>query len=147
MQAHHYLGALPKTGRLNPSSLPTSPIRAAPRGDAIRCLWFWPSPPVRSCAACVATYTRPSRTGPSLSPRRESVSTADAARAPTASESIFRDFLIRRRSVHLDHALQRWNAADGKADDSLAIDNKAMCNAIDRAGRQALVMGLVGRKT
>ena len=83
----------------------------------------------------------------SLSPRRESVSTADAARAPTASESIFRDFLIRRRSVHLDGALQRWNAAYGKADDSLAIDGKTMCNAIDRAGRQALVMGLVGRKT
>jgi len=55
--------------------------------------------------------------------------------------------LIRRRSVHLDGALQRWNAAYGKADDSLAIDGKTMCNAIDRAGRQALVMGLVGRKT
>lgn len=63
------------------------------------------------------------------------------------SESIFRDVLIRVDPVHLDSALQRWNAAYGEADDSLAIDGKTMCNAIDRTGRQAHVMGVVGHQS
>ncbi len=63
------------------------------------------------------------------------------------SESIFRDVLIRVDPVHLDGALQRWNAAYGEADDSLAIDGKTMCNVIDRAGRPAHVMGVLGHQS
>lgn len=63
------------------------------------------------------------------------------------SESIIRDVLIRVDPVHLDGALQRWNAAYGEADDSLAIDGKTMCNAIDGAGRQTHVMGVVGHQS
>ena len=47
------------------------------------------------------------------------------------SESIIRDVLIRVDPVHLDGALTRWNARYGKTDESLAIDGKTMCNAID----------------
>ena len=51
------------------------------------------------------------------------------------SESIIRDVLIRVDPVELDQALQRWNDHYGSADESLAIDGKTMCNAIDDAGR------------
>jgi hypothetical protein len=63
------------------------------------------------------------------------------------SESIIRDVLIRVDPDHLDHALQRWNAAHGEADESLAIDGKTMCNAIDKAGRQTHILSAVGHQT
>ncbi|EQD34463.1 transposase, IS4 family protein, partial [mine drainage metagenome] len=49
------------------------------------------------------------------------------------SESIIRDVLVRVDPVKLDLALQKWNAAFAKEDQSLAIDGKTMCNAIDEA--------------
>lgn len=61
--------------------------------------------------------------------------------------SIIRDVLIRVDPVHLDLALQRWNQAYGQQDESLAIDGKTMCNAIDDQGRQAHIMSAIGHLT
>jgi len=63
------------------------------------------------------------------------------------SESIIRDVLIRVDPDALDHALQRWNADYGQTDQSLAIDGKTMCNAIDEQGRQTHIMSVVGHDT
>lgn len=63
------------------------------------------------------------------------------------SESIFRDVLVRVDPAALDSALQRWNEVWGEEDQSLAIDGKTMCNAIDEEGRQTHVMSVVGHQT
>lgn len=63
------------------------------------------------------------------------------------SESIFRDCLIRVEPRALDRALQRWNAAYGQADESLAIDGKTMRNALDEQGHQTHIMGVVGHQS
>lgn len=63
------------------------------------------------------------------------------------SESIIRDVLVRVDPAKLDLALQQWNAAFAKEDQSLAIDGKTMCNAIDEAGRQTHIMSVVGHET
>jgi hypothetical protein len=84
-----------------------------------------------------------------LAPRRESVSTAAAknGRYLVPSPSIIRDVLIRVDPVHLDRALQRWNQAYGKDDQSLAIDGKTMRNAIDEEGHQTHIMSVVGHQS
>ena len=63
------------------------------------------------------------------------------------SLSIIRDVLIRVNPVHLDRALQRWNQAYGQHDESLAIDGKTMCNAIDDQGYQTHIMSAVGHQS
>jgi hypothetical protein len=63
------------------------------------------------------------------------------------SESIIRDILIRVDPVELDTALQKWNAAFGQEDLSLAIDGKTMCNAIDEQGLQTHIMSIIGHET
>ena len=63
------------------------------------------------------------------------------------SESIIRNVLIRVSPVALDQALQKWNAVYGAIDESLAIDGKTMCNAIDEEGRQAHIMSVVGHES
>ena len=63
------------------------------------------------------------------------------------SLSIIRDVLIRVDPVHLDHALQRWNQVYGQQDESLAIDGKTMCNAIDDQGCQTHIMSAIGHQT
>jgi len=63
------------------------------------------------------------------------------------SESIIRDVLIRVDPVELDQALQEWNEQYGSVDESLAIDGKTMCNAIDEDGRQAHIMSAVGHQS
>jgi len=55
-----------------------------------------------------------------------------------------RDVLIRVDPVHLDCALQRWNQCYAQQDQSLAIDGKTMCNAIDDQGNQTHIMSVVG---
>jgi hypothetical protein len=60
------------------------------------------------------------------------------------SESIIRDVLIRVDPHALDCALQQWNGAFGQTDETLAIDGKTMCNAIDSQGQQTHVMSVVG---
>jgi hypothetical protein len=59
------------------------------------------------------------------------------------SLSIIRDVLIRVDPAHLDRALQGWNQAHGKEDQSLAIDGKTMRNAIDEEGHQTHIMSVV----
>lgn len=63
------------------------------------------------------------------------------------SESIIRDVLVRVDPVKLDLALQQWNAAFATEDQSLAIDGKTMCNAVDEAGQQTHIMSVVGHET
>jgi len=63
------------------------------------------------------------------------------------SLSIIRDVLIRVEPVHLDRALQRWNQIYGHEDESLAIDGKTMCNAIDDQGRQTHIMSAIGHQS
>jgi len=63
------------------------------------------------------------------------------------SESISRDVLIRVDPADLDRALQGWNAHYGAVDESLAIDGKTMCNAIDADGRQTHIMSVVGQQS
>ena len=63
------------------------------------------------------------------------------------SETIIRDVLVRVDPVELDKALQRWNEAYGKNDESLAIDGKVMKNAIDESANQAHIMSVVGHES
>ena len=63
------------------------------------------------------------------------------------SESIIRDLLIRVDPVHLDRALQGWNELYAQGDESLAIDGKTMCNAIDDQGHQTHILSVVGHKS
>lgn len=63
------------------------------------------------------------------------------------SMSIIRDVLIRVDPVDLDRALQRWNKAYGQHDESLAIDGKTMCNAIDEQGQQTHIMSAIGHQS
>jgi len=58
-----------------------------------------------------------------------------------------RDVLIRVDPVSVDRALQRWNQAYGQEDESLAIDGKTMCNAIDDHGHQTHIMSAVGHQS
>ena len=110
--------------RTYPSSLPTSPIRAAPKGDAIRCRWFWPSPPERPSAACAAT--KPSRTGPKVSaPRPESGSVAAVKAGATAcranrSSAIVSSVSIPSISMPLCNAGMRSMARPTRASPSMA---------------------------
>jgi hypothetical protein len=60
---------------------------------------------------------------------------------------IIRDVLIRIDPIELDRALQRWNKAYGQDDESLSIDGKTMCNAIDDQGFQSHIMSAVGHQT
>ncbi len=63
------------------------------------------------------------------------------------SESILRNVLIRVAPGDLDRALQRWNECYGTGDESLAIDGKTMCNALDEEGQQTHVMSVVGQQS
>jgi len=63
------------------------------------------------------------------------------------SEYVIRDVLIRVDPLDLDRALQQWNEAYGKQDESLAIDGKIMCNAIDKQGYQTHIMSAIGHET
>jgi len=63
------------------------------------------------------------------------------------SESTIRDVLIRINPAHLDRALQRWNQLYAQQDESLAIDGKTMCNAIDDQGHQTHVLSVVGHQS
>ena len=63
------------------------------------------------------------------------------------SRSILRDVLMRVDPVELDEAFGQWNAHYGALDESLAIDGKTLCNALDEAGRQTHVMSAVGHQS
>ena len=63
------------------------------------------------------------------------------------SEYIIRDVLIRVDPVHIDRALQHWNKTYAEKDESLAIDGKTMCNAIDDQGHQTHILSVVGHQS
>ena len=68
-------------------------------------------------------------------------------RRSVPSQYVIRDVLIRVDPVELDGALQCWNEVYGEEDESLAIDGKTMCNAIDEEGHQTHIMSVVGHRT
>ncbi len=43
--------------------------------------------------------------------------------------------------------VQQWNEVYGAIDESLAIDGKTMCNAIDKDGRQTHIMSAIGHQS
>ena len=63
------------------------------------------------------------------------------------SEYILRNVLIRVSPAHLDRALRRWNEVYAGKDESLAIDGKTMCNALDEDGHPTHVMSVIGQQT
>lgn len=63
------------------------------------------------------------------------------------SESVIRDVLVRIDPDELNQALQRWRADYGQDDQSLAVDGKTMCNAIDEQGRQTHIMSVIGHES
>lgn len=63
------------------------------------------------------------------------------------SETIIRNILIRVDPDELNQALQKWNEEYGSTDESLAIDGKTMCNAIDDNGRQTHIMSAIGHQS
>ncbi|MCK5348011.1 MAG: DUF4338 domain-containing protein [Desulfobacula sp.] len=63
------------------------------------------------------------------------------------SESTIRHVLMRVDPEELDLALQEWNKEYGSVDESLAIDGKTMCNAIDEQGRQTHIMSAIGHQS
>ena len=44
-------------------------------------------------------------------------------------------------------AVNAWNQQYGQLDESLAIDGKTMCNAIDESGRQTHIMSVIGHRS
>lgn len=63
------------------------------------------------------------------------------------SLSIIRDVLIRVNPAHLDRALHQWNQTYAQKDESLAIDGKTMCNAIDDQGHQTHILSAIGHQS
>lgn len=63
------------------------------------------------------------------------------------SEYVIRDTLIRVAPEALDRALKQWSALYASEDESLAIDGKTMCNAIDREGKQTHIMSAIGHQS
>jgi len=63
------------------------------------------------------------------------------------SAFVIRDVMVRVDPDALGHALQRWNEAYGEKDESLAIDGKTMCGAVDENGLQTHIMSAVGHHT
>lgn len=63
------------------------------------------------------------------------------------SLSVVRSALININPNQLNQALSRWNEQYGWVDESLAIDGKTMCSAIDESGRQTHIMSAVGHQS
>jgi hypothetical protein len=71
----------------------------------------------------------------------------EAGRYVVPSEYLIRDVLIRVEPAQLDGALRRWNEIYAGEDESLAIDGKTMCTALDKQGWQTHVMSVIGHQT
>ena len=63
------------------------------------------------------------------------------------SRTRIRDVLTRVDPEALDRALQGWNAQMAADDEGLALDGKAMRNALDADGDQTHILGVVGHQT
>ena len=58
--------------------------------------------------------------------------------------TVIRNVLVGVSPEQLDQALNAWNVQYAVMDESLAIDGKTMCNAIDEQGRQTHIMSVIG---
>lgn len=63
------------------------------------------------------------------------------------SRTVIRNALINVDPEQLDLALNAWNTQYGRLDESLAIDGKTMCNAIDDKGRRTHIMSVIGHES
>jgi hypothetical protein len=63
------------------------------------------------------------------------------------SLTVIRLALVSVNPMQLDQALNRCNTQYGLIDESLAIDGKTMCNAIDIDGRQTHIMSAIGHQS
>lgn len=63
------------------------------------------------------------------------------------SRTVIRNALIGVDPQQLDRALNAWNAQYGQIDESLAIDGKTMCNAIDEKANQTHIMSAIGHQS
>ena len=63
------------------------------------------------------------------------------------SEYVIRDLLVRIDPAELDYAIRGWNEVYGAKEETLAIDGKTMCNAIDEHGRRTHIMSVVGHES
>lgn len=63
------------------------------------------------------------------------------------SLSVIRAVMVGVEPEQLNQALNLWNTQQGSIDESLAIDGKTMCNAIDDEGRQTHIMSTVGHQS
>ncbi len=63
------------------------------------------------------------------------------------SRTVIRNALVSVNPEQLDQALNAWNAQYADIDESLAIDGKTMCSAIDENGLQTHIMSAVGHES
>jgi len=63
------------------------------------------------------------------------------------SRTVIRNALIGVDPEQLDRTLSAWNAQYGQIDESLAIDGKTMCNAIDDNANQTHIMSAIGHQS
>ena len=63
------------------------------------------------------------------------------------SLTVIRLALVRVNPEQLDQALGTWSAQYGLIDESLAIDGKTMCNAINSDGKQTHIMSAIGHQS
>jgi hypothetical protein len=63
------------------------------------------------------------------------------------SRTVIRNALVKVNPEQLNQALNAWNAQYGHLDESLAIDGKTMCNAIDDKGQQTHIMSVIGHES
>lgn len=61
--------------------------------------------------------------------------------------TVIRNALIGVDPEQLDRALSAWNRQYGQIDESLAIDGKTMCNAIDEKDHQTHIMSAIGHQS
>ncbi len=79
--------------------------------------------------------------------RRFRCRTDDSGKFIVPCDVTVRYVLIKVDPDCLNKALIQWNNEYGIKDESLAIDGKTMCNAIDDNGRQAHIMSAVGHES
>jgi hypothetical protein len=70
-----------------------------------------------------------------------------AGKYEVPSRTVIRNALINVYPEQLDQALNAWNDQYGRMDESLAIDGKTMCKAIDETGRQTHIMSAIGHQS
>ncbi len=136
MQKHHYLGSLPKIGE-------TIWYIATLHGEWIALLSF--STAALKCSA------RDQWIGWNFRHQYDRLhlitNNSRFLILPDWHLPNFASLLLFRYSYKLGLALQHWNEVYGDKDESLAIDGKTMCGAVDKNGLQTHIMSAVGHNT